>query len=174
MTWSYSGDPSTSEKDAIRFYIGDIDDSLQVLSDEDIKFLIDTWGPKYKSTILTAAVAAEMIANHFAREVSVSADGVSVGSNELQSKYNLLAENLRDLYKIEEQGSPIIPGLLWDGTYDPSITPLRFGVGFMDNWEAGRQDYGDYDPSGYPNYGGGVPDKPLVEVDEEDLSRGGQ
>lgn len=168
MTWSYSGDPSVSEKDAIRFYIGDIDDSLQLLSDEDIAFLMNTWGPKYKSAILTAAVAAEMVANHFAREVSVSADGVSVGSNELQSKYNLLAENLRELYKVEEQGSPIIPGLLWDSTYDPLIQPLRFGIGFTDNYAAGRQDYGDYDPSGYPNYGGGSPDGPLIEPDAAD------
>jgi hypothetical protein len=153
--WSYSGDPATSEKDTIRFYIGDIDESLQLLSDEDIQFLIDTWGPKYKSSILTAAVAAEMIANHFAREVSISADGVSVGSNELQGKYDTLAENLRDLYKIEEQGSPIIPGLLFDPNYDHSIKPLRFGVGFTDNYEAGRQDYGDYDPGHDPWTGRG-------------------
>lgn len=153
--WSYSGNPSTSERDAIRFYIGDIDPSLPLLQDEDIDFLILKWGPVYNSDLLTAAGAAEIIANHFAREVSVSADGVSVGSNELQQKYNDLAMNLREMYKIEQIGTPILTGI-WDNTWDPSLKPLRFGIGFTDNYLVGRQDYGDYDPSGYPNVS--VPD----------------
>lgn len=150
MSWSYSGDPASSDRDAIRFYIGDTDTTLQLLQDEDIDFLILKWMPVYNSDLLTAAAAAEIVANHFAREVSVSADGVSVGSNELQQKYNDLAMNLRDMYKIEQIGTPILPGI-WDMTWDPSIKPLRFGVGFTDNYMAGRQDYGDYDPSGFPN-----------------------
>ena len=40
MTWSYSGDPSTSSKDAVRFYIQDVDTSEQVMQDEDILFLL--------------------------------------------------------------------------------------------------------------------------------------
>ena len=150
MTWSYSGDPASSDRDAIRFYIGDTDTTLQLLQDEDIDFLLLKWMPVYNSDLLTAAAAAEIVANHFAREVSVSADGVSVGSNELQQKYNDLAMNLRDMYKIEQIGTPILPGI-WDLTWDPSIKALRFGVGFTDNYLAGRQDYGDYDPSGFPN-----------------------
>lgn len=163
MTWSYSGSPATSHRDAIRFYIGDIDPALPLLQDEDIDFLVEKWMPVYNSDILTAAGAAEIIANHFAREVSVSADGVAVNSSELQDKYNLLASNLRDMYKIEQIGTPILPGL-WDITWDPSIKPLRFGVGFTDNFLAGRQDYGDYDPSGFPNQSGEW--SPLIEPNE--------
>lgn len=150
MSWSYSGNPAASDLDAVRFYIGDIDENLQLLQDEDIDFLLKKWMPVYNSDLMVAAGAAEIIANHFAREVSVSADGVSVSSHELQNKYEQLAENLRNMYKIERQGEPIIPGL-WDLGWDYTIKPLRFGIGFTDNWEAGRQDYGDYDPSGYPN-----------------------
>jgi hypothetical protein len=165
--WSYSGDPSTSDKDAVRFYIGDIDESLQLLQDEDIDFLLKKWLPLYGSDLLVAAGAAEIIANHFAREVSVSADGVSVASNELQQKYNDLAANLRDMYKIEQIGTPILPGVLYDNTWDSSIKPLRFGIGFTDNYEAGRQDYGDYDPSGYPN-GYNEPATSREDVEEVD------
>ena len=42
MTWSYSGDPASSDRDAIRFYIGDTDTTLQLLQDEDIDFLADS------------------------------------------------------------------------------------------------------------------------------------
>jgi hypothetical protein len=153
MAWSYSGDPASSDRDAIRFYIGDTDSSLPLLQDEDIDFLILKWMPVYNSDLLTAAAAAEIVANHFAREVSVSADGVSVGSNELQQKYNDLAMNLRDMYKIEQVGTPILPGI-WDLSWDPTLKALRFGVGFTDNYLAGQQDYGDYDPGGFPNQGG--------------------
>lgn len=168
--WSYSGNPATSHRDAVRFYIGDIDPSLQLLQDEDIDFLLDKWMPVYGSDLLVAAGAAEIVANHFAREVSVSADGVSVSSNELQQKFNMLAENLRDMYKVEQIGTPILPGL-WDLSWDYTIKPLRFGIGFTDNYEAGRQDYGDYDPSGYPNqWTSDGPGGALVEVDPADLS----
>ena len=36
--------------------------------------------------------------------------------------------------------------LLWDDNYDPTIKPMRFGIGHMDNYEVGKQDYGGYDP----------------------------
>ena len=166
MAWSYSGDPATGHKDAVRFYVGDIDPSIQLLQDEDIYFLIGKWMPVYNSDLMVAAAAAEIIANHFAREVTVSADGVSVGSDALQQKYDTLAQNLRDMYKIEQQGTPIIPGL-WDPSWDPTIKPLRFGIGFMDNYEAGRQDYGDYDPSGYPNGWSGGGEAPFVGAGKE-------
>ena len=151
MTWSYSGDPSTSDKDAVRFYISDIDQELPLLQDEDIDFLLKRWMPVYKSLLLTAAVCCEIIAGKFARQVSVNADGVSVGIGELQNKYNELAASLRDQYKMEQQGTPLLPGVMYDPTWDPTIKPTRFGVGFTDNYLAGQQDYGDYDPSGYPN-----------------------
>lgn len=151
MAWSYSGNPADSDKDAIRFYVSDIDVELPLLQDEDISFLLSRWMPIYKSVLLTSAVCCEIIAGKFARQVSVSADGVSVGVSELQGKYNELAESLRDQYKMEQIGVPLLPGILYDPVWDPTIKPTRFGVGFTDNWQAGRQDYGDYDPSGFPN-----------------------
>jgi hypothetical protein len=151
VTWSYSGNPADSDKDAVRFYISDIDVELPLLQDEDIEFLLHRWMPIYKSVLLTSAVACEIVAGKFARQVSVNADGVSVGISELQTKYDQLAESLRDQYKMEQVGTPILTGVMYDPVWDPTIKPTRFGVGFTDNYLAGRQDYGDYDPDGYPN-----------------------
>lgn len=151
MSWSYSGNPATSDLDAVRFYTGDTDEELPLLQNEDIEFLLSRWMPIYKSVLLTSAVAAEIIAGKFARQVSVNADGVSVGISELQTKYEQLATSLRDQYKMEQQGVPLLPGVMYDPVWDPTIKPTRFGIGFTDNYMAGRQDYGDYDPSGYPN-----------------------
>lgn len=150
MSWSYSGNPASSDRDAVRFYIGDTDSTRPMLSNEDIDFVNSEWLPKYGSLLLTASQCCEVISGAFAREVTVSADGVSVAVSELQQKFNMLAESLRDQWKIEQAGLPIVSGVLFDPFRDPTIKPLRFGVGFNDNYEAGRQDYGDYDPGSAP------------------------
>ena len=66
MSWSYSGDPSTSNKDAVRFYLQDTDEENQTMSDEDIAFLL-----KSESTPLGAAI---------------------LGLKTLVTKYSLLSE----------------------------------------------------------------------------------
>lgn len=92
-----------------------------------------------------------MIAGNYAREISISADGVTVGLSELQAKFDLRASSLRDQYKQEAQmASPSFDGVMFDLSWDESIKPLKFGTGFMDNYLAGRQNYGDYDPSERP------------------------
>ena len=140
---SYSGDPSFSDVDAIRFLVGDTNSDDELLSDSEIEWLLDQWLTRYDSVTYVAAVAAETIAGKFAREVTVSADGVSVGSSELQSKFEQLATSLRDQYKAEiVAGAPDAGGVLWGETYDTTIKPLSFSKGMHDNREAGMQDYG--------------------------------
>ena len=104
------------------------------------------------SVVFVAAMAAEVIAAKFTREVSVSADGVSVGTSELASRYQQLATKLRDqAHEDSAAGAfPDLGGVMFDEYRDLTIKPLRFGIGSMDNYEAGRQDYGDYDPGQYP------------------------
>jgi hypothetical protein len=160
MAWTYSGDPSTSDRDAVRFYVQDTDPDFQLIADEEIDFLIDKWDPQVPDTALfVAALAAEALAARFAREVSVSADGVSVQIGDLQTRYNDLAMRLRDQYKASlKAGAPDYSGYLFDMSWDPSIKPLVFGVGFMDNYLVGKQDYGDYDPGESPLWNNEAPE----------------
>lgn len=44
MSWSYSGDPSTSPIDALRFLISDTDESNPIMQDEELQFLIAEYG----------------------------------------------------------------------------------------------------------------------------------
>lgn len=41
MSWSYSGDPTTSAVDKYRFIIGDTDPNAILMQDEEIKYLVD-------------------------------------------------------------------------------------------------------------------------------------
>lgn len=144
---SYVG-PQDSPKDTVRFLLQDTDVTNEFFTDSEIEYLIETWYPVRSSFAYVAAVGAEMLSARFASEVSVSADGVSVSVSELQNKYQLLAERLRSQAKEEQAAGaePITGGILWGEFPDPMVKPLTFGVGFMDNYEVGRADYGDYHP----------------------------
>lgn len=163
MSWSYSGNPGDGDLEAIRFYVQDTDSTDQLISDEEILFLIDQWSPVYGNNLMIAAMAAEAIAAKFAREVAYSADGVSVGVQDLQDKYNALASSLRDQYKQYDIGSgPVVEGVLWGATLDPGIKPTMFGIGMNDNPRAGKQEFGG-SPGVYGPYDvGDGPDVPEV------------
>ena len=144
MTFSYSGNPASSALDEVRFYCQDTDENDQLLSDEEINYLIGKWYPQYVSYILVAATACEVIASKFTRELSYSADGVAISGDGLQQKYLQLAKSLRDQYKLETGvgGPPDIGGIMYGDTFDPSILPLSWSKGMHDNYRAGQQDYG--------------------------------
>ncbi len=159
-TFSYSGDPSVSLVDEVRFWVQDTNpdsNDFWMLSDEEISYLIDQWLDSSGSVIFVSAVAAEVIAAKFTNEVSVSADGVSVSVSDLQNRYLRLAVQLREQYKnsLSYGAGPFLTGIdgMWSMVRDASIQPLIFGVGFMDNAEAGRQDYGDRHPGSYYDFG---------------------
>jgi len=145
MSFSYSGDPAGSEIDELRFYLGDTDSTNSFTTDEELTFLYDTYFSQYGHMLGVAALGAEMLAAKFARELSVSADGVSIDLGSLQQRFNDLAMSLRAQYKaLNVQGDmdAVVPDL----SLNPFIAPLSFGIGFMDNPEAGTQDMGRSGP----------------------------
>lgn len=141
--WSYSGDPASSDRDQVRFYLQDVDQGRQLLADEEIDFVLAQWDSAFGSPLYSAAVCAEVIAARFAAEVSVSADGVSVDQGTLQARYNDLAASLRDQYHALYGANGPIGASDFGLDNDPTIAALSFGVGFQDNERAGSQDYGD-------------------------------
>ena len=143
MAFTYSNDPASSTRDAIRFYCQDTNVDDPLLQDEEIDFLSAQWAHVTDHPMYLAAVACEAIAARFAREISYSADGISVGASELQNKYNQLATDLREQHKASVIGDgPDISGILVGAELDDTIKPLVWGKGMHDNPEAGRQDYG--------------------------------
>lgn len=147
--FSYSGDPANSDVDELRFLIQDTDPGLPLLSDEELEFLVERWLPRYDSLTYVAAVAAAAIARKFTGIVTVSADGVSINTADLTSKYRDMAVALRAEYVAGQIGGEIdISNIMVGSVPDYSIKPLAFGIGLHDNPEAGQQDFGAwlYDP----------------------------
>lgn len=69
MSWSYSGDPSESELDELRFLLSDTDQNSPIFSDEELQYLIDTYGDNRDKLEYYAFEAA---ATQFARQIKRS------------------------------------------------------------------------------------------------------
>lgn len=143
MAWSYSGDPGTSDKDELRFMVADTDDTVPLLTDEEIGYLISRWMPRYGSMQMVASVAAASIGRKFAGVTSIQADGVSVNVSEISKAYADMAASLRQEAERADIGGELDMSDIMVGMRpDPGIIPLSFAKGMHDNIEAGQQDFG--------------------------------
>jgi hypothetical protein len=89
--WTYSGDPALSDKDHVRFLVGDVDSTDRLVSDEDIDAAVAVEGAVRSA----AAKVAAAIAARFARRVTTSTDGnITKALSHLFEHYMALARNL--------------------------------------------------------------------------------
>lgn len=92
MSWSYSGNPSSSNLDKVRFLIGDTDTTDQQLSDEEItSMLADNSDNPYAAAI----ACAEGLVSKFSRKVQKSVGDLSISYGETANNYRTLLGDLR-------------------------------------------------------------------------------
>jgi hypothetical protein len=101
MAWTYSGDPGSSNRDAVRFLIQDTDTNDQLLQDAEIDWLLSE-----TSTVYGAATeAAKAIATYFARLADTDIESVSVKYSQKHKQYLKIANRLQ--IKADASGSGI-------------------------------------------------------------------
>jgi hypothetical protein len=127
---AYSGDPSASGVDAVRFWVQDTG-TPGLLTDDEIDYLI-TFSrlDPLESPIEIAATAADRICAKYAGRVSINADGVSYSGETLQQKYSTLADRLRKEAARVQGGVPFVGGL---------HCARQFSLGMGDNPEGHSQ-----------------------------------
>ncbi len=92
MSWTYSGDPSSSTRDKVRFLIGDTDSSDQQLLDTEVDAILsDNADDPYA----TAITLAEGLAAKFSRKADKSVGDLSISYSQLGKNYTDLATRLR-------------------------------------------------------------------------------
>ncbi len=101
MTWSYSGNPGSSAKDAVRFLIGDTDSNTrqQLLQDEEIAWMLTQYN---NSPTQTAIRACEGIIAKFARLADESVGQVRISFSQRSDGYRKLLNDLRSRSAIED------------------------------------------------------------------------
>ena len=96
-TWTYSGDPASSDLDAIRFAISDTDQTDQRFSDEELLWTLGRQG--------SVAGAARALRLQLAQGVSRSAQSKWVGDLKIDYDTNRVANLLRLADELQEGAS---------------------------------------------------------------------
>ena len=95
-SWAYSGDPNASDRDQIRWLIGDVEIDDPLVSDAEITAALATEG----TTDAAAAACCEFLAAFFRRDVDKSVSNPGGGSTSMSyskraDQYTALAQTLR-------------------------------------------------------------------------------
>jgi hypothetical protein len=100
MTWTYTGDPSSNDRDQVRFLIGDTETARALLTDEEIAFAITEAGNLYSA----AALCCDALASKFSKEVDSTTGPISRSGSQLAEAYRKRASELRS-----GSGSYVVP-----------------------------------------------------------------
>ena len=108
MAWTYSGDPATTSRDAVRFYVGDTDTNDQLLQDAEIDFLL-TQKPK---PLAAAAQAARAIASKMSGLVDEKFESIDNKFSQRAGAFHDLAGRLdREAKRTGGLGTPVAGGI---------------------------------------------------------------
>ena len=89
--WSYSGNPGASARDAVRFLIGDTDQTDQILQNGEITYLLSQYG----NNVLNASIRAiEGIMAKFARMSDESVGPVRISFSQRLKGYERMRQTL--------------------------------------------------------------------------------
>lgn len=106
--WTYSGDPATSNRDAVRFLIGDTDESKPLVSDEEIAWEL---AQNNNNIYRAGAVLANTVAATFAQAVQTKSVGsLSITYAARAESYNQLARRLAARVRTKSTIAPYAGG----------------------------------------------------------------
>ena len=92
MTFTYSGDPTTSTRNKVRFLLNDTLSTDALFTDEELDYLITEWGTDVYEI---CRAAAETLASKFTRLADSTSK--SVGDLSISLSYGTKAQEYRDL-----------------------------------------------------------------------------
>lgn len=92
MAFTYGGDPANSDRESVRFLIGDIIESDQQFNDAEIDFLLTQEPNIYRA----AAQGARALAAKFARKADKEMGDLKIRWSQLQRSYLNLAKELEE------------------------------------------------------------------------------
>jgi len=110
---------SLTDKDKVRFYIGDTDTNDQLLQDEEINFLLT----ETSNILLAASHAAKALAAKFSRQADKTVGDLRISLSQKAQTYMALAADL----EIRALTSSAYP------TWQEPEEDARFEIGMMEN-----------------------------------------
>lgn len=146
QTWTYSGDPHSSDLDKVRFLIGDTDPEDRMLGDEEILYVLHDRGNVYSA----ASIACLSLAARFSREVTKQVGDLRISAEQRAKHYQALHEHYASQAGESGGMSPYVAAAPYAGgtsksdrqaeINDPDRVPPAFTEGAMDHPRADRFD----------------------------------
>lgn len=102
MVWDYSGDPADSTKDAVRFLIGDTNHDAQLLSDEEIAWLLSQ---NADDVYVAAQRALTQLATRYSGKADKAVGDLKISYSQLSKQF---AERASDVLAQAEQGGGLV------------------------------------------------------------------
>ena len=90
MSWTYSGDPGSSDRDELRFKIQDVDTDCQLFSDEELDYILNKTG----SVCAAALDAVTTLLSRFAGYCDEAVGQVKITYSQKYEQYRLLKQEL--------------------------------------------------------------------------------
>lgn len=126
MAFTYTGDPAGSNRDKVRFLIGDTTSADAHFQDEEIAYLLSVWG----DDVFDAAIAgAELLAGRYAHLTNYSR---SIGDLSISEQYGSSATEFRELARSLRMQkdtltppSPVINAQAISNTGDKTVTTYK-------------------------------------------------
>lgn len=143
FTRTYTGNPATIERDAVRWLIGDTDNTSWKTTDEEIAFALG----EEPNVYFAAAMCAKSIGSKFATLVDKSVGDLKISYGQRQSQYRDLARDL-ELRGTARVGSILATGIsraeVRTEEQDTDRLPPAFSIGQDDNPGAGQPGDNDF------------------------------
>lgn len=130
MSFSYSGDPSGSPLDAARFLIGDTDSNAPIMQDQEIQYILDTYGADSNTSKYQLFVRAATL---FARDVKRSLGPQSEDPTSRLNFFNAQAEYYKNLVAIGGVSVPqnAYPKIFRKGMFSNPPWPVPGGKSYV-------------------------------------------
>lgn len=105
MTWNYSGRPGSSDRDQVRFLMGDTDADEPLMPDEEILFAIS----EQANLKLAAAMCLRALAALYSRKVTNKVGDVSSNCSDLAKAFKERADELDPLGQATMSSNLVLP-----------------------------------------------------------------
>ncbi len=130
-TFTYTGDPSRSDTDAVRWYVGDTNRRRPLLYDTEIAFAL----VQHPNVLGAAVVCAEALSAKFSSESDIKVGDISKALSKVSGQYRELAETLRR--RLAQQAIPSFPATRVSTKQaledDTDLTKPEFPIDLGDN-----------------------------------------
>lgn len=135
MAWTYSGDPGSSTRDEVRFLIQDTDTAEQLLTDEELDYLISVWTDAYAAAVAAVSALIAQASRQVEESKRVGDLSLSLKTGARVQQWTALLDRLQKERQRVQGGSPRVNANALVSTEDRSVEEetTDFYLGQFDN-----------------------------------------